>query len=365
LDGRVDLISFSVKCPSKQQEAAATFSFVLLAQVYAHNWPITNMIFSHSSDYLLTTSQDCLLKLVKINKSIIENEPTGAQAALQQSEQIMHVIYELSTRRIMNDLSPVTSMCIYDNSVRNELVGASGYANGAVCVWNFLSGECEFKLRTHDAKSIIKIEIADELLVSLSADHQMCIWNRHRGRLIKELKFIAPLFAKPSSLLLNSDGEPGQTESYNFNLFTAVFFLASRLMKTLLSSRRYVIKTSSAALSVSSSGTDMMHIAPTMCLYSKNILAMGGCACIFFWNIQSGELVKKVNINKERLGRSVASESPKSERSFFSEASYIKEIRLVRQRDTPGGPNGKPSKLLIASDYNDSIYVLKIPANIF
>jgi hypothetical protein len=362
LDGCIELVSFNVKRPASRQEPA--FSFVLFAQIRVHNMPITNQVFSHSSDYLLTTSQDCLLKLVKINKSIIENEmPLAASPALQQSDKIMIIIYELSTRRIMNELSLVTSMCIYDNSARNELTGASGYQNGTICVWNFLNGECEFKLRAKSAKSIIKIGIAAELLVSLSIDHQMCIWNRHRGRLIKELKFIAPLFAR-SSLLTSSDCDAGQTESFNFNLVTAMFFLASRLSKVLMS-RRSVGKSLISPVSVSN-GNSEMHIAPTMCLYSKNIVAMGGCACIFFWNIQSGELIKKVNINKEELATSISSRHSKSE--SFSEASYIKEIRLVKQRDPSSmktNPNGKPCKLLIASDYNDSIYVLKIPANIF
>ena len=340
------------------------FNFSLCAQLRVHQFLLTNLCYSHECDYLLTTSQDCLLKLVKINKTYLEGTSEFSTSSISSSttsyfnEKAMFLIYELNSTSTdpNNSLTPITSMCIYNDNTLNDLSGASGYQDGTIRVWNFLNGSCKHKLRCSEHKSIIKLEIVDSLLVSLGIDHQMCIWNRVTGELVKELQFIAPFFTRPPTNLSAELDSQLQLKSSNFGLIPAVVLIVSSFIRT-VSRKNSLRKTSGAAQTTSalrySRQHGEFHIAPTMCLYSRNILATGGCACIFFWDIRNGELVKKVNINKSNL-------IPR-QRAANARASYVKNIQVVKQKESS---TSKSSKLLLVSDYTDSICVLKIPANI-
>jgi hypothetical protein len=387
MDGRLDLTSFNIT--SAKQDSSFS-NFTLHARLYVHHSPLTGLRLSLNSDYLLITTQDCMLKLVRVNTSAIGEKNASFVTTTNDDENsnVLFIISEFNTSDILkssacpSSLCSITAVSLYEDNTRNELTGASGHQGGQACVWNFLSGECVFRLQqtaaaAHNTRPLIKLEMTEELLVTLSVDHQLCIWNRHKGRLVKELRFIAPLFKRP--LMLRGQNRNNETnfrssfgddetasgslvETYNFNLVTATFFLASSLFKFVTRRRGATSgearrQAGGERLVTTSETNDTVHnISPTMCLYSKNIVAMGGCACIFFWNLSTGELVKKVNISKERQQAA----------SYYSEASYIKELRLVRQRpDVTAVNNAKGNKLLIASDYNDVIYVLKIPTNFF
>lgn len=109
VNGAADLVRLVVtKRPPQNNSSSLSFSlnFSLCASLKLHDHPITNQFYSPQSDYLLTTSQDCVLKLVKINRTIAENEYSPSSSS-------MSVIYEIGENV---SLPPMTSMQIYENN---------------------------------------------------------------------------------------------------------------------------------------------------------------------------------------------------------------------------------------------------------
>lgn len=283
---------------------------------------------------------------------------------------------------------------------QSELCGVTGSQDGVIYVWNFLNGgECVFQLtnvkssRLNQDRSIVRLEIVDDLVISLNGDHQMCIWNRVSGYLVKEVKFIPPALLyemrtkeNEANRLFSSDDSSlaDRHSSTNLNIVSTLYMLSSSLIKTLISRRSILAgRGGSLTSSILSAMSEMYHLVPTMCLYSKNTLVTGGCACIFFWNIKSGELIKKININKHDDEHVIAVKSKKAKArdesiEHYSESSYVKEIRVIRQQqqqssgvvvgestDTSSPPvRTSGSKLLFVADYSDAIYLLKIPSYI-
>jgi hypothetical protein len=255
--------------------------------------------------------------------------------------------------------SEVTSIIVHDT------YAALGTRDGLIYLWNLAFGRCEFCLSRAARKrsettpvgccpreAITKLIIVMEFVVSLNEDHQMCIWNREKGQLIKEFTFFAPKQLTKQSL---------------FN------FVPSDLLSALTS--MFSVRRARASLL-----SELWNVqpAPTMCLYSKNLLITSGCSCIFIWNISSGgELVKKinlikpVNINSPLKSKSTVNQD-NSIKNKYSQKFYVKKIHLVVQRSFEkqtrcgkGSPKMLKNKVLLITDYTDTMYVLKIPSYIF
>ena len=378
LNGHLELVKFN-----SNQISASTFS--LVSSIRVDHTPITNLFYAYGGDYLMTTSQDCLLKIVKVNKFVDQMPNSGGEDL-----KIMLVSNEHGS-------SMITAMCI-DNE--NTLNAATGSQDGTICLWNLFTGQLKFKLKTNNFDShklnkskhrdtnnklspIIKLEIAQNLIVSLNADQHMCIWNTTNGKLVKEFKFFAPI-SLPNTNSIDS-GDINFTTDNCLNSYTSSFF--SYILLGLyhfvknniasISSRRYQSR-------VITADELLFQPPPTMCLYSKTILITGGFSCIFLWNIVKGELIKKINIIKESVNKNLlAARSEKfsnlSKSSKYSQLNLVKQIRIINQKAIEGSAssaqaNSSPltkikskhiNKLLLITDYTDSIYIIKIPSNIF
>ena len=189
LNGYMELVKFNFA--HKKEDKHAQF-FHLLSTLRVHDSPITSLAYSENGSYLMTTSQDCLLKIVKINKaSSVSLLPSimGARDDIDEKEELS-LMFALSE----HDESMITAMCI---DQQNTLNAASGSENGVICLWNLFTGQCKFKLLNHKARAhkspILKLELCQQLLVSLNSEQQMCIWNTSSGELVKEFKFFAPM----------------------------------------------------------------------------------------------------------------------------------------------------------------------------
>jgi hypothetical protein len=383
LNGHLELVKFnSVGKSANDQISASTFS--LVSSIRVDHTPITNLFYAYGGDYLITTSQDCLMKVVKVNKFVDQMPNSG------EDLKIILVSNEHGS-------SMITAMCI-DNE--NTLNAATGSQDGTICLWNLFTGQLKFKLKTNNFDShklnkskhrdtnnklspIIKLEIAQSLIVSLNADQHMCIWNTTNGKLVKEFKFFAPI-SLPNTNSIDS-GDINFTTDNCLNSYTSSFF--SYIVVGLyhfvknniasISSRRYQSR-------VITADELLFQPPPTMCLYSKTILITGGFSCIFLWNIVKGELIKKINIIKESVNKNLLKArseklSNSSKSSKYSQLNLVKQIRIINQKAIEGSAssaqtNSSPlikikskhiNKLLLITDYTDSIYIIKIPSNIF
>lgn len=296
--------------------------------------PITQI--SSNGSHFITSSQDCTFRAFQF--CVVNND---LAMELVISEQLK---------------SEITSIAIQDT------YAALGTRDGLIYMWNLAFGRCEYCLTRPKAKdrtdelreTIIKLLIVQDFVVSLNEDHQMCIWNRRKGKLIKEFTFFAP---KPTN------------KSYFENLMSNMLSVTFHVAK-----QKQVKNPLGDALCQS-------QPPPTMCMYSKNLLITSGCSCIFIWNISNGgELVKKINlikpvhINKAPLSKSKkqsGANCSKKREHKYSQKFYVKQISLIVQKsfDVPRNGKGSPkmlkNKVLLITDYTDTIYVLKIPSYIF
>lgn len=311
LSGFIELVDLSSKNAS------------LICTLRAHHTPITNLFYPNIGDYFLTTGQDYLLKVIKI------------KPLYQNTDKELNIMFEL----IEHGQNQITSMSI---DKENTINAATGSQDGAICLWNLFTGECKFKLKNMSnnkkdqrQRAIIKLELTQNILVSLSSDQQMCIWNRVTGVLIKEFEFFAPCFM--SDKIVDSDP-----------------VVSSSILSKISGFLRENTKKSSNL--IKNENSLLFQPVPTMCLYSKTILITGGCSCIFLWNVQRGELIKKINIKNTKPINVVQG---KNRMEKYSHMNVIKEIRLIRCK-----ASRTLTKLLLLTDYTDSIYILKIPFNV-
>lgn len=326
LNGFIELIKYtepsSPSCPSP--------CFHSMFSIRVHMSPITQISFNGS--HFITTSQDCTFRAFQF--CVVNNE---LAMELVLTEQLK---------------SEITSIAIQDT------YAALGTRDGLIYMWNLAFGRCESCLsrpRTKEEmdETIIKLLIVQDFVVSLNENHQMCIWNRQKGKLIKEFTFFAP---KPTN--------KSYFESVLSNLLAITFHAAKQ-------------KQSKNPLG---DALCQLQPPPTMCLYSKNLLITGGCSCIFIWNISNGgELVKKINlikpvqINKAHTlqGNRQPSNCSKTLGHKYSHKFYVKQISVIIQKSFDVPRSGKGSlkmlknKVLLITDYTDTIYVLKIPSYIF
>ena len=262
---------------------------------------------------------------------------------------------------------------------------ATGSKNGTVCLWNLGAGKCELKLSPAHSYSngsdqkenaILKIELAEAFIISLNEQHQMFIWDRARGHLIKEFTFLSA----SKNRLENSIDSGELTNDHSANNYTFMKSLFRTMSLKFLSN-------SSTLSSVYDPNREMFSFktVPTMCLYSKRILITGGCSCIFLWNISKGELVKKITIRKPFS--SVLGNRSRN-KSFNSQNDYVKEIRIIERNSFKNNKNSfnnnntttnnntntntnnsmkslkTVKKLILITDYTDTFYLLKIPSNL-
>lgn len=225
----------------------------------------------------------------------------------------------------------------------------------------------------------MKLEITDNLLISLSSDQTMCIWNRQTGVLMRDFQFLS------ATLLADRQQQRERTASSSTGARKANTWLSSgsvgiaisnvlRPSRWLSSPTKSSTTTKSSHVSrspVSRNSVELASPPPTMCLYSRSILITGGCSCIFLWNIWKGELIKKINIRKP-----IIQQQQQQTDERLALVNQIKEIRVIRQQvdavkyfssssSSPATPtrSNKVNKLVLVTDYTDAVYVLKIPSN--
>ncbi|CAF0771596.1 unnamed protein product [Brachionus calyciflorus] len=343
LNGIIELIEF------KLNKSSMIFS------LRPHRSPITNLCYVSGGDYLMTTGQDYLLKIIKINWSNSKSSDMGLY------EKDLKIMFE------SNDHGDclITALCI---DKENTINAASGSQDGTIFIWNLFT--CE-KLRVLNdimnsklkSPGIVKLELAQNLLISINSDNQMCIFNRIKGKLMREFKFLAPVLTSPNS---QNSGESGDLNSTTDNCLNSV---SGSILNVIVSGffglfqNLFFYNQNKHIQNLIKNDENLIfhQPVPSMCLYSKTILITGGCSCVFLWNIVKGELIKKINIrknltNRENLGN-------------YSQANCIKEIKLIKQLDylprtLMNTKINKSNKLVLVSDYNDAIYVLKIPVNL-
>lgn len=212
--------------------------------------------------------------------------------------------------------------------------------------------------------SILKIELSQNLIISLNEDHQLFIWSRSRGELIKEFKLLSPIKNRVNKHGIDSGELNSNMENYNNSLFNSLHHSFKSFFKKYSSQEN-------------SDENLFFKPVPNMCLYSRKILITGGCSCILLWNIAKGELVKKISIKKPLFV--FRNKLASSLNSKYSENNFIKEIRLIKRNlfeefnsdsltfKTSNNTNNslkQLKKLVLITDYSDTFYVLKIPTNL-
>lgn len=336
LNGLIEILNWT------QSEVTLIYS----DQVY--NSPITNLV-SNGGDHLILTSQEFNFKIAKLNFEYYS-------AYNKQSLLDVCVVDEGL------DL-PVTALCMDCVSL------ATGYQNGLICLWSLSLGKCELRLRntveTRRKKSVVQIELTQAYVISLSEDHQMFIWSRLSGDLVKEFKFLSPVENRLD--LTGIDSGELNTHADGSSVFNGLMSLAKSFSKRVFSQ----------VYSDLGDGADdelVFKPMPRMCLYSRSILITAGCSSILIWNIVKGELVKKIKIKKPLVVNFGEEKTSKCRDNYYSQKNFIKEIRLVEKNAfcdenysvlfaTNVLKNAKKFVLII--DYTDSFYVLKIPSNCF
>ncbi len=310
-------------------QSNATFQFQLIYSKRIYNSPMTNIIYQ--GDFICVSSQEFSFKIIKINFEFNKDKLLDIKTISEEK----------------HDESLITVICI---DKENDVSAATGSRNGLIHLWNLLTGRCDLKLKYHTLtkkQAILQIELMKNYLVSLNEDHQLFIWNRTHGELIKEFKFLSPIFDTNgiNELTLNSD---------KYSLLNSIFNLFQIFTKRKEPSENI---------------QDLIFKpAPTMCLYSNTILITGGCSCILLWNIAKGELVKKITIKKPNYNLKY------NKLGKYSQDNFIKEIRLIERNCTDNfkkellfktSNNLKNvKKLVLITDYTDTFYLLKIPSNI-
>ena len=368
LNGFLELIKFNTKKEEK-------FSFYnLLDAIRVHETALTNIAYSEEGSYILTTSQDCLVKIIKVNKS---SSMSALPSNLDEREK-----EELSLMFVLNDHAEtmITSMCI---DAQNALNAATGAQNGTICVWNLFTGQCKFKFENTNGKQskkfttsrhcspILKLELVQHILISLNGEEQMCLWNTLDGTLVKEFKLFVPVTNIVNAM--ENSLECGEfnifsdciVKSRESSIFGMVFTNFSNFLKSFFTMHAKIPQTSSDELA--------FKPPPIMCLYSRYVLITGGFSCIFLWNIATGELFKKINIKTNALNKKTSDLTSRGVK--YTQLNLVKKIKVIQQKKIDSGlnlyasstqtaANKNMNKLLLVMDYTDSIYLIKIPANI-
>ena len=298
---RVNGVLEFIRC--NHSSAAPLISLIDSSRI--HTNPITQIC--HGGSYLITATQDFTIKIIKI-------------AMVKDDNMCLNVVGQEQS-----DSQP-TAICIEESSA------AIGTQSGLICIWNLQTARCLFQLKTNQMadKAITSLIMVRHLVISLNEDHQMCIWNRHRGEMLKEFTFFS----------LKSASIYGRRSGQKLAFFT--YFIKRIYQK--LSKRLY----ESTELT-NNEELNSPQPLPSMCLYSNSLLITGGCGCIFVWNIIKGELVKKINLKKPLAYKTGHKASLKENK--YAQKYWVKQIELVRQRQ----------RLLLIVDYTDSIFLLRIP----
>lgn len=416
--------------------------FTLMHSLRAHYSPITNLNYPPGASLVFLATQDNQLKLIKINNTTSSSYyglVTAPSALISENAAATAASPQLQIRFASNEHgnARVTAICVDKDGYLNA---ATGSDDGLVCIWNLFTSDCVFKIKRNlknahkrrsvfrrmnrpsagaeafpsaeTAAAIVRLEIARSLLISLSADHQLCIWNINTGHLVKEFKFVAPLLSSEETQLRSfaaaSNLKPNDEQRSSLLGAMLGFLFAkssghSEASKGIHGDSRFL-----ESMMQQPQHHPTAPLLPTMCLYSNSILITGGCSCIFVWNLVKGELIKKIYINKSlnkymrrakhhnmmdtgptlpnsaahdqptRASSSRAGHASPSAVTSYSQMHVIKEIRLVKQQSTSRTlplPPSKPSsllytasssvssnnKLLLVIDYTDTIYLIKLP----
>jgi WD40 repeat protein len=291
LDGYLEF--FKLECTTcylpPQSGNVSRGELSLVSRLRAHKSPITNIVTSN--EYILSTSQENVLRISKVNaKSLLNNTQFELNALFTRDE---------------HDNSPITAICI---DMDNTVSATTGSMNGTICLWNLYTGECKFKLRKKCTRrnSICKLLLTQNVLISLNDEQEMCIWNGLDGNLMREFKFHARLGPKYPADGIERSSHQITHLSVFFKLFKSVRDIFASNNDDRISSNDQLFSVKQAP-------------STTMCLYSKNVLITGGCSCIYLWNIFKGELVKKLNIKPGSL-----------DTTFCSFDSNVKKLSLSR-----------------------------------
>lgn len=276
-----------------------------------------------------------------------------------------------------------------NKGVRRRGTSSRKYEEKTTSIW--------WSQQARDEPSIVKLEMTDNLVVSLTSDQTMSIWNRQTGSLMRDFQFLSPHRTLLLAAANRRRHHAASRNDSNSSSSTGARTHPSRtrlLIANLLRrpSRWLLYYRSSENFGYSSSSKKTIYIdspssrsptrpvtteqlppppAPTMCLYSRSVLITGGCSCIFLWNIWKGELMKKINIRKppNNLNSTDEDDDDDDDAGRLALVNLIKDIRVIRQQQQPqshssGVAVNKVNKLVLVTDYTDAVYVLKIPSNL-
>ena len=158
LNGYLETFLFEFNHPEEQCK------LISIKSLQAHLNPIT--FISYEYDYILTSSaQEQVIKVFK-------------QKNLE---------YTCSLRQ--NYLISALTISKFEPKI-----ALSGYTNGFICVWSLLDGACKYKLNDSNNKSIIKLEITENLIISLNRMKKLSIWNLLNGQLLNEFQLKSSFF---------------------------------------------------------------------------------------------------------------------------------------------------------------------------
>lgn len=210
--------------------------------------------------------------------------------------------------------------------------------------------------------SIVKIEMTGNFIISMSSDHTMYIWNRKTGILIREYRFLSPTLMlqqrKSEEIYKNNDkikdgsinifAERNESTLSTFKSYALKFvkFVYPNYQNRKLKNKKFFIQPF----------LEKHSTLPTMCLYSNSILITGGCSSIFLWNIHKGDLIKKINLRNQQ--------SVFQDEANLEIENQIKEIKVVNISNDDAKFSRVVNKLVVVTDYTDSMYVIRIPKNI-
>lgn len=66
---------------------------------------------------------------------------------------------------------------------------ASGSADGAVRLWDLMTGTCTHKFKWH-TEAVVSLATSLQFIVSLGLDDRMCIWERTRNQMLHKIAMV-------------------------------------------------------------------------------------------------------------------------------------------------------------------------------
>jgi F-box and WD-40 domain protein CDC4 len=66
---------------------------------------------------------------------------------------------------------------------------ASGSLDGAVRLWDLVTGTCTHRFKWHD-DAIVQLATSLQYLISLSQDDNVCIWERTKAQLLHKIAMV-------------------------------------------------------------------------------------------------------------------------------------------------------------------------------